>query len=177
MSWRARLSVLGAVAALVPAASACTSPAPRPALHSSPASGVLATRWWSNSGTESGTKIDAAKPDAIAARLHESQSDYCGMLKQTVAAKKSILPGVTATDPALLTATKAFVAELEAVAPASVSGPWKVLGTAVLAVVESGGDTAKVKGIDATAVQRAATEVAADAKRNCGVDLASVATK
>jgi hypothetical protein len=81
------------------------------------------------------------------------------------------LPDVTANDPALLTSTKAFVAELEAVAPSNLTGPWKVLGSAMLTFVESGGDTTKVQGIDAAAVRSAASTVAADAKRGCGVDL------
>jgi hypothetical protein len=59
------------------------------------------------------------------------------------------------------------------VAPASVAGPWRVLGNAVITLVASGGDTAKVKGVDAAAVREAASTVAADAKRSCGVDLSS----
>lgn len=53
-------------------------------------------------------------------------------------------PDVTANDPALLTSTRAFTAELEAVAPSSVAGPWQVLGRAVITVVESGGDSTTV---------------------------------
>jgi hypothetical protein len=55
---------------------------------------------------------------------------------------RSIFPSVTANDPALLTSTRAFSAELEAVAPSSVAGPWQVLGSAVINLVESGGDSA-----------------------------------
>jgi hypothetical protein len=88
-----------------------------------------------------------------------------------VAAGKSILPGVTANDPALLSSTRAFLAELQAVAPATVAGSWQVLGPAVITLVESGGDSAAVKKVDAAAVRKAAGAVAADAKRSCGVDL------
>jgi hypothetical protein len=97
------------------------------------------------------------------------------MLRLTVTAGKSILPGVTASDPALLASTKAFVAEIEKVAPHSVSSSWHVLGAAVLALVASGGDPAKVKGIDATAVQSAGSAISADAKHSCGVDLSAPA--
>jgi hypothetical protein len=134
-------------------------------------SALVATRWWSNSANALGSKLDSAHPEAGAAGLNPSQADYCGMLRQTVAAGKSILPGVTANDPALLTSTQAFLAELEAVAPAPVAGSWQVLGPAVTTFVESGGDSATVKKVDAAAVRKAAGTVAADAKRSCGVDL------
>jgi hypothetical protein len=177
---RSRLVAICAAGALLPVA-ACTSSGAKASNDASSApstststSAAVATRWWSNSATKAGTRIDVKNPQAAARQLHGSKADYCSMLEQTVAAGKSILPNVTANDPALLTSTKAFVAELEAVAPSMVAGAWKVLGGAVVALVSSGGDTTKVKGIDAAAVSRAAATVAADAKRSCGVDLSSV---
>jgi hypothetical protein len=176
---RSRLVAICAAGALLPVA-ACTSSGSKAANEASSApsastsSAAVATRWWSNSATKAGTRIDVKNPQAAARQLHGSKADYCSMLEQTVTAGKSILPNVTANDPALLTSTKAFVAELEAVAPSMVAGAWKVLGGAVVALVSSGGDTTKVKGIDAAAVSRAAATVAADAKRSCGVDLSSV---
>jgi hypothetical protein len=138
-----------------------------------PSSSLVATRWWSNSAAPAGSTIDTHDPEAAVGRLHASPTDYCGMLRQTLAAGHSILPNVTANDPALLTSTKAFMAELEAVAPPTVARSWKVLGPAVIALVESGGDLTKVKGIDAAAVGTAARKVAADARRSCGVDLSN----
>jgi len=140
---------------------------------SSPSS-FVATRWWSNSAVAVGSKISSAHPDAAATDLHASQADYCGMLKQTVAAGKSLLPGLTATDPALVTSTKAFVAEIEKVAPAGITAQWQVLGPAVLTVVKSGGDTSALPSVDLGAVTKAATAIASDSVKNCGVDLASV---
>jgi hypothetical protein len=134
-------------------------------------SALVATRWWSNSANKVGSLLDTKNPEAGAAGLSVSPTDYCGMLRQTVAAGKSILPGVTANDPALLTSTRAFLAELEAVAPPSVAGSWQVLGHAVITFVESGGDSTAVKKVDAAAVRKAAHTVVADAKRSCGVDL------
>jgi hypothetical protein len=165
------------VAALVATAAigGCTSAASKSTERSAPASGVAATRWWSNSAAQAGSHIDMKDPRAAAVKLHGSATDYCSMLRQTVAAGKSILPGVTAKDPALLASTKAFVSEIRAVAPSAVAGPWKVLGEAVIAVVASGGALGEVKGVDAAAVQTAATTVAADAKRNCHVDLSAAA--
>jgi hypothetical protein len=178
-SARSRLVAICAAGALLPVAACTSSGSNAPnvassASSTSTSSAAVATRWWSNSATKAGTRIDVKNPQAAARRLHGSKADYCSMLGQTVAAGKSILPNVTANDPALLTSTKAFVAELEAVAPSMVAGAWKVLGGAVVALVSSGGDTTKVKGIDAAAVSRAAATVAADAKRSCGVDLSSV---
>lgn len=138
------------------------------------ASSLVATRWWSNSAVTVGSKISSAHPEAAAASLHPSQADYCGMLKQTVAAGKSILPGVKATDPALLTSTKAFVAEIERVAPAGVTAQWQVLGPVILALVKSGGDLKALPTVDLGAITTAGTEIAADSLKNCGVDLSSV---
>jgi hypothetical protein len=141
-------------------------------------SGVVATRWWSNSEVKAGSTIAAGSPDAAVSKLHASRTDYCTMLRQTVAAGKSILPGVSAADPALLTSSKAFVGEIQKVAPAAVASSWRVLGTAVIALVESRGDTTKAtKEVDAAAVQKAGSAIASDAKRSCGVDLSAAKPK
>lgn len=180
MNIRSRTVAACAAIALVPVAAACSggggggagggTQTPSGAPQSS-SSALVATRWWSNSVAHAGSTIDAKDPESAAGKLHASSADYCGMLRETVAAGHTILPNVTANDPALLTSTKAFMAELEAVAPSAVAGAWKVLGSAVLTFVESGGDSSKAKGIDAAAVGTAASTVAADAKRSCGVDL------
>lgn len=175
MSRRARVVALCAAVSLVPVTAACSGNDAKPKAHdSSASSGLVATRWWSNSAGTTGTEIDANRPQALAGKLRPSASDYCSMLKQTVAAGKSILPGVTAQDPALLASTKAFVAEIQAVAPAAVAASWKVLGDVVVAFVESGGDPTKVKGTDTKAVQSAVGTIAADAKGTCHVNLAAV---
>ena len=172
-----RVAVVCAVVSAAPMMAACTtggaSSSPRSITVGGEtfSSALVATRWWSNSAHALGSTIDTANPEAGAAGLNASESQYCGMLRQTVAAGKSILPGVTANDPALLTSTRAFMAELEAVAPATVAGSWQVLGPAVITLVESGGDSAAVKKVDAVAVRKAAGTVAADAKHSCGVDL------
>ena len=177
MSTWSRIVAACALVALAPAAASCTSAA-KPAQQTTStaaasSSSLVAKRWWSNSATQAGSLIDPKNPAAVAQLLRPSPIDYCGMLRDTVAAGHSILPNVTANDPALLTSTRAFVAELQAVAPATVAGPWHVLGPAVITIVGSGGDTTKVKGIDAAAVRTAASTVAADAMRSCGVDLST----
>jgi hypothetical protein len=148
-----------------------TSPA---ADKSTSSSTFVATRWWSNAAGTVGSKIDPAHPDAAAAALHPSQADYCGMLKQTLAAGKSILPDITATDPALLTSAKAFIAEIEKVAPAGITAQWQLVGPAVLSLVKSGGDTGSLPAVDLGAVTKAADAIAADSLATCGVDLSSV---
>jgi hypothetical protein len=171
-----RIAAVGALLSVVPLTAGCISGGndgggPVSMGEQSFSSALVATRWWSNSVHKLGTVLDTEHPEAGAEGLSASPIDYCGMLRQTVAAGKSILPGVTANDPALLTSTRAFLAELEAVAPAPVAGSWQVLGPAVITLVESGGDLASVTRVDAAAVRKAAGTVAADAKRSCGVDL------
>ncbi|PZS29129.1 MAG: hypothetical protein DLM59_13205 [Pseudonocardiales bacterium] len=144
-----------------------------PARSSSPST-FVATRWWSNAAVTAGSTIDPANPDSAAKDLHPSQTDYCTMLKQTVAAGKSILPDITSADPALLTSAKAFVAEIEKVAPPSVTSQWQLIGPAVLSLVKSGGDTSALPTVDLGALTKAADAIGADSLANCGVDLSSV---
>lgn len=139
------------------------------------ASSTPAVRWWSNAGARAGSTIDAGAPLAVAHRLHTSRRDYCGMLRQTLRARGSFLTGVAASDPALLTTTRAFVGELRAVATPAVAGPWRVLGNAMIALVSLGGRPAGVQGIDAAAVGSAERAIARDARSGCGVDLAKTA--
>ena len=183
MSVRNRIVAACSVVTLVPGVAACTgggSAQPQAAglsvqtvLTPAAAAPVHATRWWSNGAAVAGSSIDRRNPAALAGRLHTSQEQYCSMLRQTVRAGRTILPNVTAKDPALLASTTAFLAELEAVAPARVAGPWRVVGSAVITLVASGGDASKVHGVDAAAVREAVSTVAADAKHSCGVDLSS----
>lgn len=160
--------VLAAVSPTVAGCSGGGSPAPK---STSAVGAITPVRWWSNGQVDAGSTIALSGPDKAASKLLPSRSDYCSMLKQTVAAGRSILPGVTASDPALLASTKAFVDELQHVAPAAVAPSWRVLGSALVALVGSGGNPVGVQGIDAAAVQRAGSLVAADAKHSCGVDL------
>jgi hypothetical protein len=135
-----------------------------------------ATRWWSNSAVKVGSTIDAAHPDAAAGSLHPSRSDYCGMLKQTLKAGKSILPSGKANDPKLLTGTKAFVAEIEAVAPAEVSDSWRVLGPVIINLVKGGGTIPTGAGATTAKNLQAAQAINTDAKKNCSLDLSAVVT-
>jgi hypothetical protein len=155
---------------------ACTGGRPgAPHANSSSASSssLVATRWWSNAAATSGSTIDAKQPLAAAARLHASRSEYCGMLRQTVGAGKSILPGVTVNDPALLTTTRAFIGEIQAVAPSSVAASWRVVGRIVLALVTSLGDAPKVSAIHATGLRQAADAIATDAASRCHVNVSA----
>jgi hypothetical protein len=140
---------------------------------SAPTSTFVATRWWSNAAVTAGSKIDPKHPDAAAKDLHPSEADYCGMLKQTLAAGKSILPDITSTDPALLTSAKAFIAEIEKVAPAGITAEWQLVGPAVLSLVKSGGDTGSLPAVDLGALTKAADAINTDSLANCGVDLSS----
>lgn len=133
-----------AVGALIAGCSASTS-AP-PAAHHRTASATTATHWWSS-------------------------TDYCAILRQTMRAGHSVLPGATADDPQLLAATKAFVSDLTASAPTEVRAQWRVLGPALSELVESGGKLTAVSGVNTRLVSAAASTVAADARTRCHVDL------
>jgi hypothetical protein len=127
----------------------CTSSSPAvPTAPRHPAHATTTTHWWSG-------------------------ADYCGILRQTMRAGHSILPGATAGDPALLTATKAFVSDLTDAAPGSVRAQWQILGPALTDLVSSGGKLSAVSGVDSRAVAAAATVIAADAKTRCHVDVSA----
>src|SRR5205085_3707019 len=127
------LAAVGIVLTL-PTLAACTGSGPHSTSRAPSAAGsAQVTRWWSGG----------------------AGTDYCGMLRETVKAGRSILPGVGADDPARLASTKAFVADLERLAPSAVAGAWRVLGPAVVKIVASGGHLDQVKGIDPAAVQQA----------------------
>jgi hypothetical protein len=123
-----------------------------------------------------GSAIDPAHPTSAAGALHPSQSDYCGMLKQTLQAGKSILPSGSGADPKLLTGSEAFVAELEAVAPSSVSAAWHVLGPVIIGLVKAGGTLPTASSADTAKNQQAVEAISADSKKNCKLDLSAGAT-
>lgn len=102
-----------------------------------------------------------------------SGTDYCDILRQTMRAGHSVLGATKAGDPALLVATKAFVADLTASAPKDVRAQWQVLGPALTQLVESGGKLTAVSGANSRAVAAAATAIATDAKTRCHVDVSA----
>ena len=171
----AKVAVAGALIGAATVSTACTGGTPAPiAAQASEQSQQLAraaaVRWWSNDAVTAGSAIDPTKPDSASGNLSPSEPQYCTMLSQTVAARKSILPTVTANDPALLTSTEAFVAELEQVAPAQVSAAWKVLGPAIVKLVQTRGQLPTKA--EATALKKATATISAHAKQACGVDIA-----
>jgi hypothetical protein len=171
-----RPAAVGAAVVAAAALCSCTSGgAGTPSRTTASGSHLDATRWWSNSAAKAGSSIDPAHPAAAVGKLHRSADDYCSMLRQTVSAGKSILPGVTANDPALLASTKAFTAEIEQVAPKRIASSWQVVGDAVVAIVASGGELAKVKHLDAGRLRSAADTIADDAKTHCKVNVSAAA--
>ncbi|MDP9118191.1 MAG: hypothetical protein M3O28_13205 [Actinomycetota bacterium] len=140
-------------------------------------SSAVATRWWSNAAVAVGSVIDPVDPTSAAAKLAPSRSDYCGMLKQTLAAGKSILPSGSATDPKLVVSSAAFIVEIERVTPSAVSGPWQVLGPVILTLVKSGTTVPSNATVDSAGNIQAAQAIADDAKANCGgLDLSKIIT-
>ena len=136
--------------------------------------GPAAVRWWSNGAAQAGSTIDPAHPGALAGKLSPSRTQYCTMLRQTVASGTSILSGVAAQDPARYAATVAFVSELQKVAPSEVSGAWRVLGPQIEALVKSAALPSADPGAAAQTAAAAQT-IGTDATKNCGVSLAPAA--
>lgn len=130
-----------------------------------------ATRWWSNSAAAIGSTITIGAPDDVAAKLHPSRSEYCGMLEQAVHKGQSLTPTVRASDPAMVATMTAFFTELQKVAPADVAADWQVTGKAMLTLVQSRGKAPKNAAVDAQSVRAAASRIAADAQRSCHLDL------
>jgi hypothetical protein len=169
-----RIVVAGVTGILAMSVLSCS---PRAARHpatsiDSGSAKLVATRWWSNSAVKTGSTIDKSRPDSATAKLHPSRHEYCGMLEQTLAAGKTILPGAIGSDPAFIASITAFFSELQRVAPVEINDAWRVLGQAVEALVKSGGVAPKASGRDGAAIQAASAAVAADAEKNCNVDLA-----
>lgn len=174
--------VASALLAVLLSVGACTAGGDSrpPAPHSPSGTGAVTAsagrtfapaRWWSNSAVVAGSTVNPHGVDAALRSLRPSRSDYCGMLRDTAAAGRSVFAGVSAADGGLQLTVRAFVAEVSAVAPASVSGAWHTLGPALVAIATSGGDLTRVKGVDARKVQRAASVIALDAKAHCHLSL------
>jgi hypothetical protein len=129
------------------------------------------TRWWSNSAVTVGSPIDPANPGAAAAKLHQSQADYCGMLKQTVKAGKSLITSAQTSDTGVRIGIEAFVPEISKVAPSPVDAQWHVLGPVVLAAANAGALPSTGAGAATAQALQAVSVVASDAKSRCGLDL------
>ena len=132
-----------------------------------------ALRWWSNTAVRAGSAVDAAGADSVVGSLHPSRSDYCGMLRQTTKAGKSLFSGVSPADKGMQSTVRAFVAEVSAVAPAALASAWHTVGVAIVAVATSGGHLSRVKGVEPAQVQRAAGVIAADAEAHCHLVLSA----
>jgi hypothetical protein len=176
MRGRFRARVLCSTLIVLASVAGCTSSKHATTTSSKVSAAAAATRWWSNSAVQVGSSIDPAAPTSAAGALHPSLSDYCGMLKQTLQAGKSILPTGSATDPKILTSSEAFFAELEAVAPASVSASasWHLLGPVIVGLVKAGGTLPTASSADTAKNLQAAEAINADSKKNCKLDLSAV---
>lgn len=168
-SWRrgARLSATAAASVLALVLTGCSSGS---AAGGSATPQPQAGRWWSNGAAAVGSNVDASDPTAAAARLRPSQKDYCGMLAETMKSGRSVLPGAGGSGS--VATLRAFVAEIQQVAPAEVSGAWRVLGPALVGFASSQGSSLGTSSADATSLSLAAQRISAHAAKVCHVDLA-----
>ncbi|MGN6606220.1 MAG: hypothetical protein ACTHMS_04320 [Jatrophihabitans sp.] len=194
---RARRVVLGGVllGTLLLDTAACTSSGtPRAAVNPSSPVGTgsdattgaatgaatrsfTAVRWWSDAAGGVGSPIDVQHPTSAASTLHPSRADYCRMLRQTVSAGTSLTSGVAASDPALHAATRAYLAELTAVAPTSLTSAWQKVGELLLGVVTGGSRPSVPKGDELAKVAADADLIARDAQDRCHTSLRGTTVK
>jgi hypothetical protein len=169
--------VLAGVVAVIAAGAGCSksshqaSPSHSSSSTTSSATTGAPTRWWSNSAVQVGSPIDPANPGAAAAKLHQSPADYCGMLKQTVKAGKSLITSAQTSDTGVRIGLEAFVPEISKVAPSPVDAQWHVLGPVVLAAANAGALPSTGAGAATAQALQAVSVVASDAKSRCGLDL------
>lgn len=166
------LAVVAVVLAVTLPGGGGSSTANSAAPGASKAAKEVATRWWSNSVADKGSRIDESNPDSAANLLVPSEDTYCSMLKQTLAAGRSVLPNAKAGDRALVASTKAFIAEIQGVAPPSVADDWRTLAPTLVALV-SGKALPANTSTNAKANANAAKAISADARTACGLDLSA----
>ncbi len=171
-----RLLSLGSAGLIAVMASTACSGSQHAGSGSTPSApnSTVATRWWSDNAADKGSTISLGDPTAAAGKLHPDRREYCTMLQQTVAAGKSILPGVTRADPRLLASTEAFVSELQQVAPSQVSKQWKLLGDALVEFVKSQGQS--LGSVTTQQMAVAAQVISTDASQQCHVNVAASPT-
>jgi len=165
----AAVALAAAVGSGVVGCSTAHHSSPGAAGATSPSAAPVA-RWWSNAVVSQGSTVDPAHPSAAAAALHPSQSDYCGMLSQTLAAGKSVLSTTSAIP---LDTLEAFVTEISRVAPASLTSAWHTVGSAVVGYVRSGGTSLGTGAASAAQLDQAAAAISADASATCHLTLSS----
>jgi hypothetical protein len=97
------------------------------------------------------------------------------MLAATKAKGGALIPSSAASNPAMVTETEALVAEIQAVAPSSMGGAWKVIAPVILQVVRTG-SLPSGSTTTSTANLQAAEAINDDAKANCHLDLSTLVT-
>lgn len=144
--------------------SSATSSAAPAAASVSPRAPV---RWWSSPAGGVGSQIDVEQPEKGASALRPDQHAYCAILQSSVRSGHNPLTAQSTSESNLLVTTRAWLAELEALSDGPISGAWKTLGPALLAVLQQSQATAKPN----PAVLDAVTVISNDARSTCGVDL------
>jgi hypothetical protein len=172
-----RTGVAAAVAlAAALALSGCSVPASSAPGTATPPTGSTAaapTRWWSTPLDAVGSAIPVDDPAASAKRLKPDRADYCQALADTLAAGNGIFPDdVDVASDTYRVSALAFVYELQALAPAEVAPAWHDFGSLFVALVDAGGDAAKLtlpQGLSADQVTAASNTIEQDARTQCGL--------
>lgn len=125
------------------------------------------TRWWSSPAGGVGSAIDVEQPERGAAALHPDSKAYCTMLRSSMSSPKNPLVRQSRGDNNLLLATRAWLAELEALSPSPVSTAWRDLAPSLLGALQPSASASRSGSSSSSAI----AVIAADASRTCHLDL------
>jgi len=98
---------------------------------------VVPKRWWTDAAGAEGSLIDVANPTAASAALKPDLPTYCKVLSDTLVSH-NVFQSASGFDPGIVTASKAWIAEVSALAPTDLTAAWRTYSVAFLALLESG---------------------------------------
>lgn len=126
-------------------------------------------RWWVSPGGGVGTAIDVENPESSAKGLKPDKRAYCQMLSSTLSSGHNPLGSSGATTEDVRIATRAWLAELEALSSGNVRAAWQVFGPALLAALAP----SPARQSANPTVTNAITTIVAEAKATCNLDLST----
>lgn len=172
-TFAATVVTVAAVASLT----ACSSGGSHPSAHvTGTAAPGAAARWWQDSNASVGSAINLADPTAAARGLVPDRASYCTILRQTVAAGHGVLATAKPGDRNAIATVRAWLAELEAVAPPAVLPAWQVTGSSVTTLLANNGKVGASTlppGVTAAQLASAGQTIASDAKSACNLTLSA----
>lgn len=129
-----------------------------------------AVRWWVSPAGPIGATIDVENPEASAARLTPSHTDYCALLRSSMNNSNSPFAAQAGLHSNAVATAHAWLAEIEALSDGQVRTSWQTFGPTLVAAMTSTHAPAR----PADSVSAAVSMIANDARTSCGLDLSTV---